>query len=62
MRLDKRIIMLGAFTLAAFGLTGCGEKSKETTEVNIGYFNNVTHAQALLMKSEQSLKHKLQEQ
>lgn len=36
-------------------MTGCGSGDKTITEVNIGYFNNVTHAQALLMKSEKSL-------
>lgn len=35
-------------------LTGCS-KEKQTTEMHIGYFNNVTHAQALFMKSEGSL-------
>ena len=32
------------------GLAGCGGTKKDadkTTEINVGYFNNVTHAQAL---------------
>lgn len=36
------------------GLTGCGTKKSagKTTEINVGYFNNVTHAQALYMKAQ----------
>ncbi len=44
-------------TLAMVGvmcLTGCGAKEDNKT-VNIGYFNNITHAQALYMKSQGSL-------
>lgn len=37
-------------------LTGCGgNKDSEKTKVNIGYFNNVTHPQALYMKAEKLL-------
>ncbi len=46
-------LLLLTFVLAA--LTGCGKAEEKATEVNVGYFNNVTHAQALLMKSEKSL-------
>ena len=43
--------LLGIVCLA--GLAGCGSnKASGSKEVHIGYFNNVTHAQALLMKSE----------
>ena len=45
--------------MTTVGTTGCGNKETELTEVNIGYFNNVTHAQALLMKSEESLENSL---
>lgn len=41
------------------GLTGCGQSSQEISEVKIGYFNNVTHAQALYMKAEGSLEQAL---
>lgn len=41
-------------------LTGCGKK-QEIPEVHIGYFNNVTHPQALLMKSEGGLEEALGE-
>ena len=39
------------------GLTGCGTKksAEKTTEINVGYFNNVTHAQALYMKAQGTL-------
>ena len=45
--------------MMAMGLTACGAKKEETTQVRVGYFNNVTHAQALLMKSEKTLEQKL---
>lgn len=41
-------------------LSGCGADNK-TQEVHIGYFNNITHAQALLMKSDQALENALGE-
>ena len=40
------------------GLAGCGGTKKDadkTTEINVGYFNNVTHAQALYMKAQVTL-------
>lgn len=37
--------------------SGCGKKEKEK-EVHIGYFNNVTHAQALYMKNQGMLEKK----
>lgn len=36
-------------------MTGCGKGEEKATVVNMGYFNNITHAQALLMKAEGSL-------
>ncbi len=57
MRLRNRFMkcfaagLLGIVCLA--GLSGCGSgKASDSKEVHIGYFNNVTHAQALLMKAE----------
>lgn len=50
----KKVMAAAALMAGILGLTGCGGK-KETEEVHIGYFNNVTHAQALYMKSEGSL-------
>lgn len=45
--------------LSMTGLIGCGFKKENKEEVNIGYFNNITHAQALYMKSEKSLENSL---
>lgn len=36
-------------------LGGCGKSEEKATTVNMGYFNNITHAQALLMKAEGKL-------
>lgn len=58
MRQIKKLLIAGAFILAALGMTGCGSKQEKANEVNIGYFNNITHAQALLMKSEKSLENR----
>lgn len=53
-------LLLGLVTiLTAASFTGCGSDAKETTEIRIGYFNNVTHAQALLMKADGSLQEAL---
>ncbi len=38
-------------TAMLFG-TGCGRKEAKEPEVHVGYFNNVTHAQALYMKAQ----------
>lgn len=55
MKMWKKLLLMGTLILTA-AVTGCGNGSKSgETEVNIGYFNNVTHPQALLMKSEGSL-------
>lgn len=40
--------------MMVIGLSGCGKQNADN-EVHIGYFNNVTHAQALYMKAENSL-------
>lgn len=55
MKIWKKLLVMGMLGVTAFGAAGCGKAAEETTEVHIGYFNNITHAQALLMKSEQSL-------
>ena len=46
----KIAAIMGVLTLTA-GLAGCGGGGNDDNEVNIGYFNNVTHAQALYMKA-----------
>ncbi len=53
----RSISYVCAAALAAVFLTGCGGSGKTT--VNIGYFNNVTHAQALYMKAEGTLEEAL---
>lgn len=57
----KNIIAIGMLTLATLGLTACGG-SKNENEINVGYFNNVTHAQALVMKAEKTLENELGEE
>lgn len=58
----KRLLLTGILILTAVGIYGCGNDKKEAkTEINIGYFNNVTHAQALFMKSEKTLENSLGE-
>lgn len=52
----KKVWLIAVFILVGVEMTGCGNGSGNgNIEVNIGYFNNITHAQALLMKSEGSL-------
>lgn len=54
--MQKNIILKMGLILATGMLmfSGCGAK-KDSNQINIGYFNNVTHAQALYMKAEKSL-------
>ena len=62
MKMWKRCLMaVSMMTVMAVGIAGCGKDSGKT-EVNVGYFNNITHPQALLMKSEQSLENCLGEE
>lgn len=51
----KKVLLTGLITVAAFGLMGCGKDSSKNKEVHVGYFNNITHAQALMMKAEGTL-------
>ncbi len=55
MKKRKVLVIVGLIVMMVCAMTSCGAKEEATTEVNIGYFNNVTHAQALLMKAEGSL-------
>ena len=60
----KKRVLATIITLAILSvlcLTGCGEKKDDKT-INIGYFNNITHAQALYMKSQGSLETALGEE
>lgn len=55
----KKLFMLAA-VVSVMGLVGCGSKG-EDREVSVGYFNNVTHPQALYMKSQNTLEQSLGE-
>ena len=43
-------LLVVALLASVLGLSGCGGK-EDGSKLNIGYFNNVTHAQALYMKA-----------
>lgn len=49
----KKKVLCVVILAMLFLCVGCAGKGTEV--VNIGYFNNITHAQALLMKSEETL-------
>ena len=52
----KKMIAAAGVIAAMAGLAGCGGGSGSgDNDVNIGYFNNVTHAQALYMKANGTL-------
>ncbi len=55
MRKGKLTKLLAITMVGVLAMTGCGGKDSGKQKVNIGYFNNVTHAQALYMKAQQSL-------
>ena len=56
----KKWLLSGTIIFVAAGITGCGAKEK-TAQINVGYFNNITHAQALLMKAEGTLEDSVSE-
>lgn len=58
MRTRKKWVLSGICILLLVSLSGCGREQKPT-EMHIGYFNNVTHPQALLMKAEGSLQERV---
>ena len=54
----KKIFVIAGVAAMVAGFAGCGGTKKDadkTTEINVGYFNNVTHAQALYMKAQGTL-------
>ena len=55
MKKIKKMILAGIALSTLFAISGCGTSKDEVNSIKVGYFNNVTHAQALLMKSEKSL-------
>lgn len=56
----KKVLSLFLISAMTLGLVGCGGKEEES-QVHIGYFNNVTHAQALYLKSNWTLEESLGE-
>ncbi len=61
MEIFKRISALVLVLIMAVGFTACSNGNTKSNEIHIGYFNNVTHPQALLMKSEKLLEDSLDE-
>lgn len=61
MKIFKRISALVLVVVMAVGFTACSNGNIKSNEIHIGYFNNVTHPQALLMKSEKLLEDSLDE-
>lgn len=55
MRKFKKLLTATTIFTLILGLAGCGSSPDQAPEVHIGYFNNITHPQALLMKAEGSL-------
>lgn len=51
----KKTGILFIMLMALAVMSGCGKSDEKATTVNMGYFNNITHAQALLMKAEGKL-------
>ena len=58
MKRKIRFILGGILAVVIVAASACGKENenKKSEQISVGYFNNVTHAQALLMKSEKSLK------
>lgn len=51
----NKAAVLAAIVVLGAGMVGCGNREDKGTEVTVGYFNNITHAQALLLKAEGKL-------
>lgn len=52
------VILTATIIMTSVLLTGCGGNDTGKPKVRIGYFPNVTHAQALIMKNSQMLENK----
>lgn len=57
--MKRNICILSLAVLFMMALTGCSSSDSEKTEVHVGYFNNITHAQALYMKANGLLENEL---
>lgn len=53
----SKVLLTGLLLSMALGITGCANSSSSNSkkELHIGYFNNITHAQALMLKAEGTL-------
>lgn len=58
---EKVVAGIALTVLIAASLTGCGKKEAEKTVVRVGFFPNLTHAQALVMKDQAKLEEALGE-
>ena len=52
MKRKIRFILGGILAVVIVAASACGKENKKSEQISVGYFNNVTHAQALLMKSD----------
>jgi len=58
--MNKRITFMLIMTcIASIILFGCGGKEEKGNKLHVGYFNNITHSQALYMKAQGSLREAL---
>lgn len=57
-RIGKSIITMALLVTMILSLTACSSTKEEKTSVRIAYFPNITHAQALTMKSQKTLEEK----
>ncbi len=55
----KKITAVILLAIITFSITACSNSGEKAKEIHIGYFNNVTHAQALLIKAEGTLEESL---
>jgi len=58
MKTWRKWVLSGICIFMLASLAGCGSEQKKA-EIHVGYFNNVTHPQALFMKSEGTLQERV---
>ena len=58
MKFFRKILLANVCMIMIFGLMGCGAKTEEKV-VRIGFFPNITHGQALVMKDMQTMENNL---
>ncbi len=51
----KKLLAIVLALFMMFSITACAGGGEKSNEIHIGYFNNITHAQALLTKAEGTL-------